>query len=53
MGTKKHHTKKKKVNEEIKREIKKKKKTLRKMITETQLFKIYGMMQKQCLEGSS
>ena len=30
MGTKKHHTKKKQVNDEIKREIKKKKKNLEK-----------------------
>ena len=39
------------VNKEIKREIKKN--TLRKFIMKIKPFKIYGMLQKQFLEGSS
>ena len=38
------------VNKEIKKKLKN---TLRQMIRKTQPFKIYGMPQKQCLEGSS
>ena len=38
------------VNEETKQKFKN---TLRQMIVKTQPFKIFGMLQKQCLEGNS
>ena len=41
------------VNEEIKRELKKKKTTSRQMTMKTQPFKIYRMPQKQFLDGNS
>ena len=45
METKKHVSENQWVNNEIKEEIKKK--TLRQMTMKTQLYKIYGMQQKQ------
>ena len=50
METKQHVNKNQWVNEEIKRNLKN---TSRQMIMNAQPFKIYGMLQKQCLEGNS
>ena len=50
METKQHTLKNQLVNEEMKKKIKN---ASRKMIIKIQPFKIYGMLQKQCLEGSS
>ena len=51
MEIKQHPAKKQWVNEEIKKEIKKK--NSRQMIMKTQPFNIYGILQKQCSEGNS
>ena len=50
MESKQHDTKKRMVNEKIKREIKK---YLKKNDNENTTLKTYGMLQKQFLEGSS
>jgi len=51
MATKQHATKKN--NGSMRKSKGRLKNTLRQMIMKTQLFKFYGMLQKQCLEGSS
>ena len=51
METKQHATKK--TNESTRKSKGKFKSTLKQMIMKTQPFKIYGMPQKQFLEGSS
>ena len=50
METKQHATKNQWVNEKITRKIKK---YSRQMTMKTQPFKIYGMLQRHCLEGNS